>query len=124
MVYAEAPMLEWEHNIGDDGMDISFSHVARPEGGYALACLIKPRGADHGDLYLVFTDSMGRVHMFCYGFGWQGTYAAGKYFDRVIYPDIDEYKCSWIIVKWGDTNSDGFVNAPGDGDLYTEIATG
>ena len=59
MVYAEAPELDWQHNFGDEGTDISFSHATRPEGGYALACLMKPRGADRGDLYLVLTDQNG-----------------------------------------------------------------
>ena len=81
---------------------------------------------DNEDMFVVelFTDSLGRVHLLCYGFGWQGTYAAGKYFDKVVYPDLSQYKVSWMVVKWSDTNGDGFVNAPGTGDTYTEIATG
>jgi hypothetical protein len=77
------------------------------------------------DMFLieVFMDERGRNFMICQGFGWKGTYAAGKYFDRVIYPDMNSYSCNWVIVKWNDTNGDGFVNAPGDGDTYTLIAS-
>jgi hypothetical protein len=69
----------------------------------------------------VFKDSSGRNIMICYGFGWKGSYAAGKFFNW-IYPSISSYNCGWIIVKWQDTNGDTFVNAPGGGDTYTEIA--
>lgn len=72
----------------------------------------------------IFSDGGGRYIMLCYGFGWQGTYAAGKYFDTVIYPGLSSHSESWIIVKWADTNGNGFVNAPGDGDTYTVIAKG
>ena len=30
----------------------------------------------------------------------------------------------WVIVKCEDTNGDGFVNNPSDGDTYTVIAAG
>jgi len=72
----------------------------------------------------VYQDSDGRNVMLCYGFGWQGTYAAGKYFDTEIYPNLSLYAYSWIIVKWEDTNANGFVNTAADGDTYTVIATG
>ncbi len=72
----------------------------------------------------VFMDGSGRYMMFCYGFGWKGTYASGKYFHTTIYPNLNSYDVSWIIVKWDDTNLDGFVNAPSDGDTYTIIASG
>ncbi len=72
----------------------------------------------------VFQDSNGRNVMLCYGFGWKGTYAAGKYFETEIYPDITSYPYSWLIVQWEDTNGDGFVNTTADGDTYTVIATG
>ena len=58
------------------------------------------------------------------GIGWRGTYAAGKYFDDVVHPNIEEFTYTWIIVKWEDTNNDGFVNAPGEGDTYTILARG
>jgi hypothetical protein len=70
----------------------------------------------------VYLDARGRYVMLCYGFGWKGTYAAGKYFHTTIYPDLASYNFNWIVVKWQDTNGDGFVNNPGDGDTYTVIA--
>jgi len=72
----------------------------------------------------VYCDTDGKNELLCYGFGWQGTYAAGKYFDTEIYPNINLYPHSWIIVKWEDTNGNGFVNTAADGDAYTVIATG
>jgi hypothetical protein len=71
-----------------------------------------------------FMDGTGRYQMLCYGFGWEGTYAAGKYFDAVIYPNLASQSESWIIVRWNDTNGNGFVNGPYDGDTYTIIAQG
>jgi hypothetical protein len=72
----------------------------------------------------VVKDSSGRYIMICYGFGWKGTYAAGKYFHTRVYPNLSSYNTSWIIVKWQDSNGDGLVNNPGDGDTYTEIMRG
>jgi hypothetical protein len=78
------------------------------------------------DMFLIETykDSSGRYIMLCYGFGWKGTYAAGKYFGTVIYPNISSSTESWIIVKWNDTNNDGFVGTPEDGDTYTVVGKG
>jgi hypothetical protein len=59
-----------------------------------------------------------------YGVGWKGTYAAGKYLDRVVFPQLEMYPYRWLIASWEDTNVNGFVNAPGDGDTYTLLATG
>jgi len=78
------------------------------------------------DLFLieVFLDADGRYVFIAYGVGWKGTYAAGKYFHTTIYPNLASYSVSWIIVKWEDTNGDGFVNNPDDGDTYTVLKTG
>ncbi|MCJ7762238.1 PQQ-binding-like beta-propeller repeat protein [Candidatus Bathyarchaeota archaeon] len=78
------------------------------------------------DMFVIesYRDGNGRYIMLCYGFGWQGTYAAGKYFDTAIYPNIGSYPHTWIIVKWEDTNANGFVNTAAEGDAYTVIATG
>jgi endonuclease YncB( thermonuclease family) len=81
---------------------------------------------DDKDMFVieVFKDGDGRNMLLCYGFGWKGTYASGKYFNDVIYPDLESYPYSWIIVKWEDTNGDGFVNTQEGGDTYTVIASG
>jgi len=71
-----------------------------------------------------FMDGSGRYQLLCYGFSWEGTYAAGKYFNAVIYPNLASQSESWIIVKWNDTNGNGFVDGPYDGDTYTIIAQG
>ncbi|MEM2126973.1 MAG: ABC transporter substrate-binding protein [Candidatus Bathyarchaeia archaeon] len=69
----------------------------------------------------VFVDLGGRYVFIAYGVGWRGTYAAGKYFDSVIFPKLEEFNYRWIIVKWEDTNKNGFVDKPGDGDTYTPL---
>ena len=71
-----------------------------------------------------FMDGAGRFQLLCYGFGWEGTYAAGKYFNEVIYPNLASQNESWIIVKWVDTNGNGFVDGHNEGDTYTIIAQG
>ena len=71
-----------------------------------------------------YRDGDGRYILLCYGFGWKGTYAAGKYFDTKIYPNIAFHDYTWAIVQWEDTNGNGFVNTETDGDTYTLIATG
>jgi hypothetical protein len=78
------------------------------------------------DMFVIesYRDSDGKYIMFGYGFGWKGTYASGKYFDAVIDPNMQAHTESWIIVRWEDTNGDGFVNAPTDGDSYVVIAKG
>jgi hypothetical protein len=70
----------------------------------------------------VFRDRDGKYLLLCYGFGWKGTYAAGKYFYTVVYPSIQTHSESWIIVKWEDTNGNGFVNTQTEGDTYTVVA--
>ncbi len=72
----------------------------------------------------IYRDGDARNVMLCYGFGWKGTYAAGKYFHSIIHPSIASYNVGWIIVKWEDTNADSFVNGPGDGDTYTVMCSG
>jgi hypothetical protein len=77
------------------------------------------------DMFIIesYVYSNGRYTLLCYGFGWKGTYAAGKYFETEIYPNLSYYPYSWIIVKWEDTNANGLVNTIADGDTYTLIAT-
>lgn len=78
------------------------------------------------DIFVIetYVDGGGRYILLSYGFGWKGTYAAGKYFNTVVCPNLESYACSWIIVKWMDVNGDGFVNTEADGDAYTLIASG
>lgn len=77
------------------------------------------------DYFLIqtFKDAEDRNVLICYGFGWKGTIAAGKYFHKVLYPALDINDNSWTIVRWDDTNRDGFINGPDDGDTYTLVAT-
>jgi len=78
------------------------------------------------DIFVIetYVDGGGRYILLSYGFGWKGTYAAGKYFNTVVQPNLESYTYSWIIVKWEDANGDGFVNTETDGDAYTLIASG
>lgn len=77
------------------------------------------------DLFLieVFEDSDGRYVFIAYGLGWKGTYAAGKYFEEIIYPNLDSFRTGWIIVQWEDANDNGYVDKPGGGDSYKRIAS-
>jgi len=81
---------------------------------------------EHNDLFLIemFEDTDGRYVFLAYGIGWKGTYAAGKYFHDVVYPSVAQSTDSWMIVKWEDTNGNGFVNAFNDGDTYIVLASG
>jgi hypothetical protein len=78
------------------------------------------------DLFVIetYSDSEGRHLLVCYGLGWKGTYAAGKYYFKEIHGDPASYPYVWMVVLWEDLNGDGFVNASGDGDGYTVIGTG
>ncbi len=81
---------------------------------------------DDEDLFVIerYVDSEGVIITICYGFGWKGTYAAGKYFDSELFSQQAQYTTNWTIIKWEDTNLDGFVNKPDQGDTYTVIAIG
>jgi len=78
------------------------------------------------DMFVIemFEDGGGRWLMLCYGIGWKGTYAAGKYFHEVVFPSLASCRFGWVVVKWEDANGDGFVNGPGGGDVYTVVASG
>ena len=78
------------------------------------------------DMFVIETyeDGQGRYFLLCYGFGWKGTYAAGKYFHTEVSPNLASYPYQWVIVKWKDKNGDGFVNTGADGDAYTLVAAG
>ncbi len=94
-----------------------------PIPGASLRLVDVSRGKD---LFVIeaYSDSEGRHFLFCYGLGWKGPYAAGKYYFKEIHGDPSMYPHAWLVVLWEDLNGDGFVNAPGDGDDYTVIATG
>jgi len=81
---------------------------------------------EHNDLFLIemFNDCNDRHIFNAYGIDWRGTYAAGKFFESVYLPNLAMFTKSWIIVKWEDTNGDGFVNGPYDGDTYVILASG
>jgi hypothetical protein len=66
------------------------------------------------DMFIIeaFEDPDDRFVVIFQGFGWKGSYAAGKFFDRVMFPELESYPYGWVIVHWDDTNSDGYVNAP------------
>jgi len=78
------------------------------------------------DLFVIetYSDSEGRHLLLCYGLGWKGTYAAGKYYYDEIHGNPSMYPHAWMVVLWEDLNGDGFVNTPRDGDGYTVIGTG
>jgi len=65
---------------------------------------------EHHDLFLMeyFIDDYGRGVFISYGHNWRGTWAAGLYFREVVYPKISEYKKTYYIFRWIDTNNDGF----------------
>ncbi|MFB3888641.1 MAG: C25 family cysteine peptidase [Candidatus Bathyarchaeia archaeon] len=109
---------------GTVGANCAFQHAD----GTSIAGATLPFSVINNDqdMFVIETyeDGAARNILLCYGFGWQGTYAAGKYFEGEIFPNLDSYPYSWIIVKWQDTNGDGLVNLPGQGDTYTPIAQG
>ncbi len=74
------------------------------------------------DLFVIerYLDGKGRLITICYGFGWQGTYAAGKFLDKAMFPNLGLFTEDFIIIKWEDTNGNGFVDNPGE-DAYIPI---
>lgn len=112
----------------DGGANYYFQHWngSSITNAYVPSSIIHSSTGYNQDMFVieVYKDGEGRYMMICYGFGWKGTYAAGKYFDTSIYPNLNLQNERWIIVKWDDSNNNGFVNNPGDGDTYTIIASG
>ena len=98
----------------------------RRQDGSSIPGADLPASAINGgrDMFVieVYEDGDGKIILLCYGFGWKGTYAAGKYFFTEVCPDLASYPYGWIIVEWEDANGDGFVNTEMDGDAYTLIA--
>jgi hypothetical protein len=75
-------------------------------------------------LIKIFRDHENRTVMIYYGYGWKGTYAAGKFFNSEIIQNRIYCDKSWLVVRWDDTNMDGFVNNPGEGDTYMVLDQG
>ncbi len=57
-----------------------------------------------------FTDSSGNTIYYMYGYGWKGTFAAGKFFKFVIAPNMSSYTGSFYVFRWTDADSDSFVD--------------
>lgn len=91
----------------------------RTRDGQEVAGMALEEVNDNSDLFLiqVFRDGRGRNIGICYGFGWKGTLAASKYIVRE-YEALTSGEASWMVGQWIDSNNNGFVNGPGDGDLY------
>jgi hypothetical protein len=64
------------------------------------------------DMFMIesFIDDSNNLVFIVYGYGWKGTFAGGKFFKFVVYPNIDSYTDSYYVYKWVDTNGDGFVD--------------
>ena len=76
------------------------------------------------DMFVVetFTDNSNNRIFIIYGYGWKATFAGGKFFKSIIYPDLESYTCSFYIFKWADSNGDGFVDL--DEIITTPVASG
>lgn len=64
------------------------------------------------DMFVVeaFTDNSGNEIFIVYGYGWKGTFAGGKFFKFIMYPNISHYTGSYYVFKWEDTNGNGFAD--------------
>ncbi|MFC1505685.1 hypothetical protein ACFLQ6_01290, partial [Thermoproteota archaeon] len=67
--------------------------------------------AGNQDMFVVeaFTDNSGNNIFIAYGYGWKGTFAGGKFFKFIIYPEISNYTDSYYVFKWIDINDNSFV---------------
>jgi hypothetical protein len=63
------------------------------------------------DMFVIesLTDDAGNNVLIVYGYGWKGTFAAGKFL-KSINSNMDSYTDSYYIFKWSDTDSDSFVD--------------
>jgi hypothetical protein len=64
---------------------------------------------EHHDVFVIefFVDDYGRDVLICYGYGPEGTLAAGIYFREVISRRVAEYKQPYCLYGWVDTNNNG-----------------
>jgi hypothetical protein len=67
-----------------------------PIPGASLRLVDVSRGKD---LFVIeaYSDSEGSQLLFCYGLGWKGTYAAGKYYFKEIHGDPASYPYVWMV---------------------------
>ena len=66
---------------------------------------------DGQDMFVVesFIDNEDNKFLVIYGYGWKGTFAGGKFFKFIMYPNIDIYNDSYYVFRWIDENNNGFV---------------
>jgi hypothetical protein len=98
--------LYWTYNNG-------VNCFYRADGTRLEATALSSSAIDAGqDIFVVesFIDDKGNKVLAVYGYGWKGTFAGGKFFKFIIYPDIDDYTDSYYVYKWTDLNNDGFVD--------------
>jgi hypothetical protein len=89
--------------------------------GTALSYLEMKQGQD---MFVIqsFIENADNKFLVIYGYGWKGTFAGGKFFKFVVYPNIIQYTNSYYIFKWTDNNNDCFVDLSERS--KTSIATG
>ena len=63
------------------------------------------------DMFVIesFTDNSGNNVLIVYGYGWKGTFAAGKFL-KSISSNISSYTNSYYVFKWSDADGDDFVD--------------
>lgn len=68
--------------------------------------------AGNQDMFVVesFIDNSGNNIFIVYGYGWKATFAGGKFFKFIIYPNIENYTGSYYVFEWIDLNGDEFVD--------------
>jgi len=85
----------------------------RADGTRLDATALSSTDIDSGqDLFVVesFIDENRNKVLAVYGYGWKGTFAGGKFFKFIIYPNISNYTDSYYVYKWIDSNGNGFVD--------------
>jgi hypothetical protein len=55
-------------------------------------------------------DDIGNRIMIIYGYSWKGTFAGGKFFKFIMYPNLNTYTDSYYVFNWTDSNGDDFVD--------------
>jgi C1A family cysteine protease len=94
------------------GIDGAF-YWYKADGTQLVETGLTPAQVEAGqDMFVIesFVDDLDNNVYIVYGYGWKGTFAGGKFFKFVIYPDIESYINSYYVFKWVDSNGDGFVD--------------